>query len=127
MLEAAYRQRLDADLKSWQADGTITPSVADAIRAKLDPAPKGVSIPTVVAILGALLIAAAFLVFVAANWTAIARPARFAILLAGIAIAYGLAASFDARARRVYLADICRRSAPSCSALRSRSPARCTI
>ena len=105
MLESAYRQRLDADLKDWQTDGIITPTIADAIRLRLGPLPKGVNIPTVVAIVGALLIAAAFLVFVASNWTEIARPARFAILLAGIASAYGLGAFF-ARQDRVYLADI---------------------
>ena len=83
MFESAYRQRLDADLTRWQADGVIVPSVGDAIRAALPPAPKSINIPTVNGILGGLLIAAAFLAFVAANWAAIARPARFAILLAG--------------------------------------------
>ena len=43
-------------------------------------------------IVGGLLIAAAFLAFIAANWTAIARPLRFAILLAGIVGAYGVGA-----------------------------------
>ena len=105
MFESAYRQRLDGDLARWQADGVITPSVGDAIRAALPPAPKSINIPTVIGILGGLLIAAAFLAFVAANWTAIARPARFAILLAGIAGAYGLGAWFD-RNQRPHLADI---------------------
>ena len=77
---------------------------SDAIRLRLGPLPKGVNIPTVVAIIGALLIAAAFLVFVASNWTEIARPLRFAILLAGIAGSYGLGALF-AKQGRVYLAD----------------------
>jgi len=105
MFEAAYRQRLEADLTRWQNDGVIAPGVGEAIRARLGPAPTGVNIPTVVAIVGALLIAAAFLAFVAANWTAIARPARFSLLLAGIAISYALAAWFD-RQGRPYLADI---------------------
>jgi uncharacterized membrane protein len=105
MLEAAYRQRLDADLKAWQDDGIITPSIADAIRIKLGPLPKGINIATVVGILGALLIAAAFLVFVAANWTEVPRPARFVVLLAGISISYGLGALF-AQQDRIYLADI---------------------
>lgn len=105
MFEAAYRQRLAADLARWQSDGVITSAVGDAIRATLPPAPKGVNIPTVIGILGGLLIAAAFLAFVAANWTEIARPARFAILLAGIAGAYAVGAWFD-RSNRPYLADI---------------------
>ena len=65
----------------------------------------GINIATVVAIVGGLLIAAAFLAFVASNWTAIARPARFAILLAGIVGAYGIAAAM-ARYERKALADI---------------------
>ena len=105
MFEAAYRQRLAADLARWQTDGVITPATGDAIRATLPPAPKGVNIPTVIGILGGLLIAAAFLAFVAANWTEIARPARFAILLAGIAGAYAAGLWFD-RSNRPYLADI---------------------
>ena len=92
MFESAYRQRLDADLARWQADRVITAATVDAIRAALPPAPKSINIPTVIGILGGLLIAAAFLAFVAANWTAIARPARFLVLLAGIAGAYGLGA-----------------------------------
>jgi uncharacterized membrane protein len=51
------------------------------------------------------LIAAAFLAFVAANWTEIARPVRFAILLTGIAGAYGVGAWFAATNRPV-LADL---------------------
>src|ERR1044071_879822 len=105
MFEAAYRQRLNADLARWQADGVIAPAAAEAIRAALPPAPRAVNIPTVIGMLGALLIAAAFLAFVAANWPAIARPARFAILLAGIGCAYGAGAWFDRR-DRTYLADI---------------------
>ena len=105
MFERAYRQRLDADLNRWQGDGVITPAAGDAIRAALPPMSAGVNIATVVAIVGGLLIAAAFLAFVASNWTAIARPARFAILLAGIVGAYGIAAAM-ARYERKALADI---------------------
>jgi uncharacterized membrane protein len=105
MLEQTYRQRLEADLARWQADGVITAAAGDAIRGTLRPLPKGVDIATVVAIVGGLLIAAAFLAFIAANWTAIVRPARFAILLAGIAGAYGIGAWFD-RKGRLQLADL---------------------
>jgi uncharacterized membrane protein len=105
MFESAYRQRLAADLARWQADGVITPTTGEAIRAALPPMPRAVNVPTVIGIVGGLLIAAAFLAFVAANWTEIARPARFAILLAGIAGSYGIGAFFD-RSNRPYLADI---------------------
>lgn len=105
MSERAYRERLEADLARWQAEGLLPPKSADAIRATLRPAPEGVTIATVVGIVGGLLIAAAFLAFIAANWTVIARPLRFTILLAGIVGAYGASALFD-RAERTHLADL---------------------
>jgi len=105
MSERAYRERLEADLARWQAEGLLPPKSADAIRATLRPVPEGLTIATVVGIVGGLLIAAAFLAFIAANWTVIARPLRFAILLAGIVGAYGAAALFD-RAERNHLADL---------------------
>jgi uncharacterized membrane protein len=105
MFERAYRQRLEADLARWQADGVITPAAGTAIRAALPPLPAGITVASVVGIVGGLLIAAAFLAFIAANWTAIARPTRFAILLAGIAGAYGIGAWFD-RIGRSHLADL---------------------
>src|SRR5665647_109522 len=105
MFERGYRQRLDADLTRWQGDGIITPAAGAAIRAALPPLSPAVNIATVVGIVGGLLIAAAFLAFIAANWTAIARPARFAILLAGIVGAYGIDNAM-AHAERKALADI---------------------
>src|SRR5262249_55073014 len=90
----------------WQDEGVISGATAEAIRGQLKPVEGGVTIATVVAIVGGLLIAAAFLALVAANWTAIARPVRFGILLAGIVSAYALGASFD-RGGRSYLADLC--------------------
>src|SRR5262249_37287319 len=106
MHERAYRQRLEADIQRWQADGLITAGIADAIRNSLRPVPQGITIAGVVAIVGGLLIAAAFLAFVASNWTAIARPMRFAILVVGILAAYGIGAWFD-RNGRTYIADLC--------------------
>jgi uncharacterized membrane protein len=105
VFERIYRQRLEADLARWQADGVIAPATGDAIRGTLRPLQEGVTVATVVGIVGGLLIAAAFLAFVAANWTAIARPLRFALLLVGIAGAYGIAAWFD-RTGRSYLSDL---------------------
>src|SRR5215468_5901304 len=105
MFERAYRQRLEADVARWQADGVITPVTGEAIRNSLPPLGAGINIPVVVGIVGGLLIAAAFLAFVAANWTEIARVLRFAILLTGIAAAYGVGAAF-AHTGRPVLADL---------------------
>jgi uncharacterized membrane protein len=95
----AYRRRLQADLSRWEAEGLLPASAAAAIRGKLEPLPEGITISTVVAIVGGLLIAAAFLAFIAANWAATARPARFGILLAGIIGAYAASAWFDRNVR----------------------------
>jgi len=103
--DLVYRQRLEADLLRWQEDGVISGATAEAIRAQIKPTPEGVTIATVVAIVGGLLIGAAFLAFIAANWTAIPRPARFGMLLVGIAAAYTIGAFFH-RAGRLHLADL---------------------
>jgi uncharacterized membrane protein len=106
MSDRAYRQRLEADLARWEADGVITPAVQVAIRNALPPLAPDINIPVVVAIVGGLLIAAAFLAFVAAHWTEFARPLRLTILVAGIVGADGLGPWF-ARAGRSVLADLC--------------------
>jgi uncharacterized membrane protein len=105
MFERAYRQRLEADVALWQAEGVITPATGEAIRNSLPPLGAGINIPVMVGIVGGLLIAAAFLAFVAANWTEIPRVLRFAILLTGIAAAYGVGAAF-AHGGRSVLADL---------------------
>jgi uncharacterized membrane protein len=106
MFDKTYRQRLEADLAQWEADGVIAPAAATSIRSALPPLSPGINIAVVVAIVGGLLIAAAFLAFVAAHWTEIARLLRFAILIAGMVVAGGLGAWFAATGRNV-LADLC--------------------
>lgn len=106
MFDKTYRQRLEADLAQWEADGVIAPAAATSIRNALPPLSPGINIAVVVAIVGGLLIAAAFLAFVAAHWTEIARLLRFAMLLAGMVVAGGLGAWFAATGQPV-LADLC--------------------
>ncbi|GMP06145.1 DUF2157 domain-containing protein [Bradyrhizobium sp. TM239] len=106
MFEKTYRDRLEADLAQWEAEGVIAPAAAAAIRHALPPLPAGINIAVVVGIVGGLLIAAAFLAFVAAHWTEIARLVRFAILLAGMIVTGSLGAWFAATGRNV-LADLC--------------------
>jgi uncharacterized membrane protein len=106
MFDRAYRQRLEADLERWETDGVVTPAVSAAIRVALPPLAPGINIAVVVAIVGGLLIAAAFLAFVAAHWIELARLLRLAILFAGILAAHGLGGWF-ARAGQPVLADLC--------------------
>ncbi|WP_128928986.1 DUF2157 domain-containing protein [Bradyrhizobium guangxiense] len=106
MFDKSYRDRLEADLARWEADGVIAPAAAAAIRNALPPLPAGINIAMVVGIVGGLLIAAAFLAFVAAHWTEIARLVRFAILLAGMTATCALGAWFATTGRTI-LADLC--------------------
>jgi len=106
MFDRAYRQRLEADLERWEANGVVTPAATAAIRVALPPLAPGINIAVVVAIVGGLLIAAAFLAFVAAHWIELARLLRLAILFAGILAAHGLGGWF-ARAGQPVLADLC--------------------
>lgn len=106
MFDKTYRQRLEADLAQWEADGVIAPAAAASIRNVLPPLSPGINVAVVVGIVGGLLIAAAFLAFVAAHWTEIARLLRFAILIAGMVVAGGLGAWFVTTGRTV-LADLC--------------------
>jgi uncharacterized membrane protein len=106
MLDRAYRQRLEADLVRWEADRVITPATVAAIRGVLPARSSAINIPVVVGIVGGLLIAAAFLAFVAAHWMEIARLLRLGILVAGIVASNGLGAWF-ARTERPILADLC--------------------
>jgi uncharacterized membrane protein len=105
IFERLYRRRLEADLARWQADGVISTAVGNSIRSSLTPVQSGINVPVVFGIVGGLLIAAAFLAFVAANWAEIARPVRLSILIVGIAGAFGIGAWFARKARPV-LADI---------------------
>ena len=84
----------------------ITPAALAAIRVALPPLSPGINIAVVVAIVGGLLIAAAFLAFIAAHWTELGRLLRLAMLLAGIVSAHGFGAWF-ARAGQPILADLC--------------------
>jgi uncharacterized membrane protein len=106
MSDRAYRQRLEADLARWQADGIVTAATVAAVRSTLPPLAPGINITVVIAIVGGLLIAAAFLAFVAAHWLELPRLLRFAMLLAGILAALGLGGWF-ARTGRPILADLC--------------------
>src|ERR1700761_9286501 len=106
MFDKTYRRRLEADLAQWEADGVIAPAAAAPIRNALPPLSPGINIAVVVAIVGGLLIAAAFLAFIAAHWTELARLFRLVILFAGMVAANGLGGWF-ARTRSPVLADLC--------------------
>ncbi len=103
MFDALYRRRLETDLQIWRERGWVSPEAAASILSsvKVEGGPRTA---IVVGFLGAVLIAFAAIAFVAANWAAMPRPSRLAILVGGMAVSYGAAVLFS-RARHPWFAD----------------------
>ena len=77
-----YRQQLAADIARWQAEGLIDADTGARLAASPDPAQGRFDLPRALALMAALLVSAALLTLVAANWDQIERPVRLALLLA---------------------------------------------
>lgn len=85
---ASYSSRVRADAARWVASGLIDAKTGEAIVLDVEAhARRSLSFGSILAIMAALLLGAAILVFVASNWEAIPRLARvgalFAIIFAG--------------------------------------------
>ena len=85
---ASYSSRVRADAARWVASGLIDGKTAEAILLDVEAHDRrSLSFGSILAIMAALLLGAAILVFVASNWEAIPRLARvgalFAIIFAG--------------------------------------------
>ena len=78
----SYRKRLEADLDRWIEKGLVPAASRAPILADIAPARAAWSASGAVAILGAVLLGFAAISFVAANWEAIPRLARFGLILA---------------------------------------------
>jgi uncharacterized membrane protein len=87
-----YRSFVDRDLQRWQAAGWVTAEGAAAIRADLAQSRRGPNLAGVLAVLGAVLLGFAAMSFVAANWDALSKLARLALLMGGLWASYGGAA-----------------------------------
>lgn len=85
MFERGYRQRLEADLVKWVAEGVISDDTAQSIRKARFGDEVGSRLPGIFAMLGALMLAASVSAFVAANWQEIPRLVRLAGILTIIA------------------------------------------
>jgi uncharacterized membrane protein len=82
----SYASRLRRDISRWVAAGLIDAATGDAILRDVDAHERGaLSFGTILAVMAALLVGAAILVFVAANWEAIPRLARVGTLFLIIA------------------------------------------
>ena len=87
-----YKKRLQSDLERWIASGLVPEANREAILNAIAPPPARWSAQGAAAILGAVLLALAALSFVAANWSELARFARFIVILTALGTAYAGAA-----------------------------------
>jgi uncharacterized membrane protein len=85
VFERGYRQRLEADLAKWVAEGVISGDAAQSIREARFGEEAVSRLPGMFAMLGALMLAASLSAFVAANWQEIPRLVRLVGILALIA------------------------------------------
>ena len=91
-----YTTRLDRDLQTWQASGWVTAESAAAIRKDLAGRTSIFALGPILAILAAVLIGFAAMSFIAANWQAMSKLARLAMIFGGMWALFGLAhALFD--------------------------------
>jgi uncharacterized membrane protein len=83
-----YRGRLERDFKLWTGQGLIDAETASRLLQEYDTRESAFSLGRVLMTIAALLVAAAVLLLVAANWEAIPRLARLVGILALIWAAY---------------------------------------
>lgn len=91
------RRQLAEDIERWRANGWVTADGVAQIRHDLLERRLGASLPTVLAILGVVLLGFAAMSFVAANWQEMPRLVRLGIIFAGLVGAYAASAILFAR------------------------------
>lgn len=93
-----YQARLRKDIARWAENGLINATTAEALGRDVESRRgEGMSFGSVLAIMAAILLAASILIFLAANWEGIARPARVLSLFAVIFVSYVGGAALKAR------------------------------
>ena len=95
---AGYAARVTKDIARWRDRGLIDAATADALAGDVMAQDRSsFSFGTILAIMAAILLGAAVLLFVAANWEAIPRLLRVGLLFAIIGAAYVGGAILKAR------------------------------
>jgi len=74
------RRYLSREINQWTQGGLLSPGQGETLLADYDRRHTGFSLSTVLAVLAAALLGAAVIALVAANWEAIARPMRVAMI-----------------------------------------------
>jgi uncharacterized membrane protein len=88
----SYTNRIVSDVARWRDAGFIDERGHRAIADDIATRKAGVSLPGVLAVLGATLIGFSAMTFVAANWQGMSKLVRLLILMVGLWSAYGGAA-----------------------------------
>jgi uncharacterized membrane protein len=86
----------------WQQDGLIDDAVADRLRKDIDNRGSGFGLGSILALLGAVLLGAAVLSLVAANWEAMPRLFRVGLIMAVLFIGYVGGAWRESRGDKVF-------------------------
>lgn len=106
MLGKSYGSRLETDLPRWAAAGWVSEDGVKAILAEVqnleDKQSSSTRLIGILSVLGAVLIGAGVLSFVAANWQEMPRLFRLGLLVASIWACYGAAAITFQRGMEVF-------------------------
>ena len=100
---ASYRARLTKDLDEWIAAGLVPAANRGAILERVSDG-RRIDASAALAVIGALLLGAAAIAFVAANWGAIPRLPRFGLIV-GLFLATAGGGAWAARAGRPLLSN----------------------
>lgn len=85
--------KIEADYKNidrWETTNIISSETAARLRAELDSRPVTFGLATTLSLIGAILVGAAIITFVAANWQEMPRLYRVALLCLAILLGYGV-------------------------------------
>lgn len=95
-----YRGRLQTDFALWVEKGLVSREAADSMLQEYDQRPQSFTIGRVLMMLATLLIAAALVLLVAANWDGIPRELRSSMLIGLIWLCFGAASYMGAKGGR---------------------------
>lgn len=102
MWQRLYLARLKRDLERWIEHGWVTPAHAQAILNDMDASAATRYVPQILAVMGAVLVGFAAMTFVAANWSAIPKLMKLALLFAALWTAWGVAYFAERRGHPAY-------------------------
>lgn len=100
----SYKNRVTQDLERWIGAGLVSADKRDAILASI-PDARRLDAATALAWVGAVLLGVAVISFIAANWAAMPRVARFGLVILAFASCVG-GAAWGAKQARPLLANM---------------------